>query len=335
MDEFGLIHRYFASLSQPTDSVVRGVGDDAAILAPPPGHELLMTSDTLVAGRHFPLSTLAFDIGWKSLAVNLSDLAAMGAQPLWFLLALTLPTPDEAWLAGFADGLGTLARKHGIALVGGDTTRGPLSITITAVGSAPVGAALRRDGAQAGDWVCVTGTLGDAALGLRLTGHRPAAMQAEVREPCAQTALDLETLRARLDRPTPRLQAGLALRGLATAAIDLSDGLAGDLGHVLAASGVGTELDAEALPMSEAFARQAEGHQRLALQAAGGDDYELCVCLPPERLTQARAVLDTLPLTVIGRISAEPGLRWRAADGRLLKPELRGYQHFAEHFDER
>lgn len=330
MDEFGLIRRYFTSLTEPTDSVVRGIGDDAAILAPPGGHELLMTSDTLVAGRHFPLSTTAFDIGWKSLAVNLSDLAAMGAQPLWFLLALTLPAPDESWLAGFADGLGTLAREQGIALVGGDTTRGPLAITITAVGAAPAGTALRRDRARPGDLVCVTGTLGDAALGLRLTGHRVAAMQDEAREPCAQTRLDLETLRTRLDRPTPRLQAGLALRGLATAAIDLSDGLAGDLGHVLAASGVGAALDADALPMSDAFARQAESAERLALQAAGGDDYELCVCLPPERLAAARRALGVLPLTVIGTISSEPVLRWHAADGRLLTPELQSYQHFDE-----
>lgn len=330
MDEFGLIRRYFASLSEPTDSVVRGIGDDAAILAPPLGHELLMTSDSLVAGRHFPLSTTPFDIGWKALAVNLSDLAAMGAQPLWFLLALTIPEPDEAWLAGFADGLGTLAREHGIALVGGDTTRGPLSITITAVGSVPAGTALRRDRARAGDLVCVTGSLGDAALGLRLTGHRAAAMQDEAHEPCAQTPLDLEALRARLDRPTPRLAAGLALRGLATAAIDLSDGLAGDLGHVLAASGVGAELEAEALPMSAAFARQAESRDRLALQVAGGDDYELCVCVPPERLAAAQQALAPLPLTAVGRISAEPGLRWRAADGSLLTPALKSYQHFDE-----
>jgi len=330
MDEFGLIRRYFASLSEPDSSVIRGIGDDAAILAPPVGHELLMTSDTLVAGRHFPLSTTAFDIGWKSLAVNLSDLAAMGGHPLWFLLALTLPEPEEIWLASFSDGLGRLAHELGIALVGGDTTRGPLAITITAVGSVPAGTALRRDRARPGDLVCVTGTLGDAALGLRLTGHRAAAMQDESREPCAQTQLDLEALRARLDRPTPRLQAGLALRDLATAAIDLSDGLSGDLGHVLAASGVGAELDADALPMSAAFARQAESGDRLALQAAGGDDYELCVCLPPACLAAAQRALGPVPLTVIGRIDAEPGLRWRTADGRLLIPELRSYQHFDE-----
>ncbi len=321
MDEFALIRRYFAPLSPAAEGVVLGIGDDAAILAPPAGHELLMTSDTLVAGRHFPLATTPFDIGWKALAVNLSDLAAMGAAPLWFLLALTLPEPDEAWLAGFADGLGSLARKHGIALVGGDTTRGNLSITITAVGSVPAGSSLRRDSAKPGDRVCVTGTLGDAALGLRLN-------EFESRSPCAQSEHDLVALRARLDRPMPRIEAGLALRGFANAAIDLSDGLAGDLGHVLAASGVGADLQVDALPMSEAFARQAEAGDRLKLQAAGGDDYELCVCLPPDRLAAAQAALAPLPLTVIGAISSEPGLRWQAADGTRLKPELQGYQHF-------
>ncbi|WP_295681218.1 thiamine-phosphate kinase [uncultured Nevskia sp.] len=321
MDEFALIRRYFAPLSPAAEGVVLGIGDDAAILAPPVGYELLMTSDTLVAGRHFPLATAPYDIGWKALAVNLSDLAAMGAEPLWFLLALTLPQPDEAWLAGFADGLGTLARRHGISLVGGDTTRGYLSITITAVGSVPASAALRRDGARPGDLVCVTGTLGDAALGLRLNGF-------ESRAPCAQSEHDLPALRARLDRPTPRIEAGLALRGFASAAIDLSDGLAGDLGHVLAASGVGADLRADALPMSEAFSRQAEAGDRLSLQAAGGDDYELCVCLPPDRLAAARAAIAPLPLTVIGTISAELGLRWHAADSTPLNPELHSYQHF-------
>lgn len=324
MDEFALIRRHFAGLSGAGATGVRlGVGDDAAILVPPAGHELLMTSDTLVAGRHFPLDTAAFDIGWKALAVNLSDLAAMAAQPLWFLLALTLPSSDdERWLAGFADGLGRLARDSGIALVGGDTTRGPLSITITAVGSAPAGTALRRDGAQPGDVVCVTGTLGDAALGLgRLAAVATAAG--------AQTAADIAELRARLDRPTPRLAAGLALRGLASAAIDLSDGLAGDLGHVLAASRVGAAIDADALPMSDAFARQTEAPERLALQAAGGDDYELCVCIPAARLQAVQIAVTAAgsQLTAIGVITAEPGLRWQRR-GQPIEGPLHGYRHF-------
>ncbi|MBA4286330.1 MAG: thiamine-phosphate kinase [Xanthomonadaceae bacterium] len=324
MDEFALIRRHFTGLTAAGATGVRlGIGDDAAILVPPSGQELLMTSDTLVAGRHFPLQTAAADLGWKSLAVNLSDLAAMGAQPLWFLLALTLPaSDDDRWLAGFAYGLGLLARDNGIALVGGDTTQGPLSITITAVGSAPAGMALRRDGAQAGDVVCVTGTLGDAALGLRRLA--PLADNA-----CAQTAHDLAELRARLDRPTPRLAAGLALRGLASAAIDLSDGLAGDLGHVLAASRVGARIDTDALPMSAAFARQAEPAERLALQAAGGDDYELCVCVPAARLQAAQAAVAAAGsrLTVIGELSAEPGLRWQR-HGQTIDGPQHGYRHF-------
>lgn len=332
MDEFALIRRHFASLTPPAGrGVTLGIGDDAAILQPPPGHELLMTTDTLVAGRHFLLNTAAFDIGWKSLAVNLSDLAAMGAEPLWFLLALTLPTADDEWLSGFAAGLSQLAAQHGVALVGGDTTRGPMSITITAVGAAPAGTALRRSGARPGDHVCVTGTLGDAALAL-VRGGFVSGRAVDLRSPCAQTMIDDADLRARLDRPTPRLAAGLALRGLAHAALDLSDGLAGDLQHVLAASGVGAEIDVASLPMSEAFARQAPDHDRLALQAAGGDDYELCVCLPDAALAAATAACREAgtTLTVVGRITEGAGLRWLAANGERIDPDLRGYQHFHE-----
>lgn len=326
LDEFALIRRHFAGLTRAGDDVRLGIGDDAALLVPPPGEWLAMTSDTLVAGRHFPHQTAAFDIGWKALAVNLSDLAAMGARPLWFLLALTLPEFDEPWLCGFADGLKQLAGQHGIALVGGDTTRGELSITVTAIGAVPAGQALRRDGARAGDLVCVTGTLGDAALGLALTGHAPPPHD---RSPCAQGEHDHAALRARLDRPTPRVAAGLALRGLASAAIDLSDGLAGDLGHVLAASGVGAILAADRLPMSEAFARQAEDARRLALQAAGGDDYELCVCIPADRHDAAVAAVAATGtrLTAIGCLDAGPGLRWLHRDLPIRGPQ-HGYRHF-------
>ena len=327
MDEFALIRRHFAGLSPAGAPGVRlGIGDDAALLAPPPGEVLAMTSDTLVAGRHFPVSTPAFDIGWKALAVNLSDLAAMAATPRWYLLALTLPAPDDDWLAGFAAGLRALADAHGVALVGGDTTRGPLSITITAVGSVPAASALRRDGAQIGDLVAVTGTLGDAALGLALTGQ---AASVEARGACAQTAHDHAALRLRLDRPTPRLAAGVALRGLASAAIDLSDGLAGDLGHILAASGVGATLAADRLPMSEPFARQADNGRRLALQASGGDDYELCVTIPPARWDAAVAAVAATGTTLapVGLIEADPGLRWRRRNAPIDGP-AQGYRHF-------
>lgn len=312
MDEFRLIRQYFASLTPAVPALVLGIGDDCALLQPPPGQQLAITSDSLVAGRHFPADTAPEDIGWKALAVNLSDLAAMGAQASTFLLALTLPAFDPRWLEGFARGLGELAGQAGVALVGGDTTRGPLAITITALGWVPQGAALRRDGARPGDLVCVTGTLGDAALALRRLG-----------EPDLPTAL-----RQRLDRPQPRLAAGLALRGLASAAIDLSDGLAGDLGHILAASGVGAELAADDLPVSPAFAAaQLPVRERLALQLQGGDDYELCFCLPEGQLAAARAALP-LPFTVIGRIGSAPGLWLRGAQGARESVAPEGYRHF-------
>ncbi|MDM4770058.1 thiamine-phosphate kinase [Solimonas sp. SE-A11] len=311
MDEFSLIRHHFARLTPASDDVILGIGDDGALLQPSSGMQLAVTSDTLVAGRHFPESTAPADIGWKALAVNLSDLAAMGAAPRWFTLALTLPTADAAWLEGFAAGLRDLALSSGIALVGGDTARGPLSITITAMGEVPPGQALRRDGARPGDRICVTGTLGDAALALRLL---------------EQPGLP-SVLRQRLDRPTPRIAAGLALRGLATAALDISDGLAGDLGHILAASGVGAEIDLEALPASAHFNGLAPAEGRTELMLRGGDDYELCVCLPPEAVEEAQQRLD-VPLTEIGRITALPGLRSVDTAGSLQAQEACGYRHF-------
>lgn len=323
--EFALIRRYFAGLTPLHADIVLGIGDDCALLAPTTDGCLAVTTDTLVAGRHFPLDTAPEDIGWKALAVNLSDLAAMGAQPYAFTLALTLPSADEAWLQAFADGLGALALRAGIALVGGDTTRGGLSITITAMGYVPAQAALRRAGARPGDWICVTGTLGDAALALhrRAAEPRPAVAPPLSAEAQAYAAF----LRQRLDRPQPRYAEGLALRGLAHAALDLSDGLAGDLPHVLRASGVGACIDTAALPMSAAFAALHPPSQRLLLQACGGDDYELCVCLPPAQYEAAQAQLG-VPLTAIGEIVAEPGLRWLDAAGQDLPFDGRGFEHF-------
>lgn len=310
MDEFALIRRHFAGLSPARADVALGIGDDCALLQPSPGMQLAVTSDTLIAGRHFPKSTAPADIGWKALAVNLSDLAAMGAEPRWFTLALSLPASDESWLAGFAAGLRELAQASGIALVGGDTTRGPLSITITAMGEVAPGQALRRDGARPGDRICVTGTLGDAALALRLLDRPGLPPQ----------------LRQRLDRPTPRIAAGVALRGLASAALDISDGLAGDLGHILVASGVGAEIDLKALPGSAHFNGLAPVEDRAELMLRGGDDYELCVCLPPEAVEAAQQRLD-VPLTEIGRITAEPGLRSVDASGTQPQDAC-GYRHF-------
>lgn len=318
MDEFALIRKFFQPLTPAPADVSLGIGDDCAVMAPPPGEELAVTTDTLVCGRHFDPAARAEDIGWKSLAVSLSDLAATGARPRWFVLALTLPAADEPWLERYAQGLKAAADKHGIALVGGDTTAGPLSITITAFGTLPAGKAIRRSCAKPGDLVCVTGTLGDAALALTLG----------LATQCARFDPDREFIKARLNRPTPRIDAGHKLRGLAHAAIDLSDGLAGDLQHILGASWVGADIQSDKLPMSEAFQRLAPPAERLQLQAAGGDDYELCVCLPPEALAGARRKLE-LPLTEIGRISREPGLRWLDSRGQLLDgTALRPYNHF-------
>jgi len=319
MDEFALIRKHFQGLTTAPADVALGIGDDCALLRPAPGEELAVTTDTLVSGRHFDPAARAEDIGWKSLAVSLSDLAAMGARPRWFVLALTLPQADSAWLERFAQGLKAAADKGGIALVGGDTTAGPLSITITAIGTLPAGKALRRSCAKPGDLVCVTGTLGDAALALKLG----------LATQCARFDADREFLKARLNHPVPRLDAGYKLRGLAHAAIDLSDGLAGDLQHILAESWVGAEIQAASLPCSEAFQRLAPEDGRLALQVSGGDDYELCVCLPPESLAEARRRLD-VPLTEIGRITRDPGLRWLDARGERLALELRGYDHFPD-----
>jgi thiamine-monophosphate kinase len=320
MDEFELIRRYFATLTPPRDDVALGIGDDAALLTAPRGHEVVVTTDTLIAGRHFPEDTDAQAVGWKALAVNLSDLAAMGAEPRWFTLALTLRMVDPDWLAGFAAGLGAMAREAGVALVGGDTTQGPLSITITAMGTVPAGKAIRRSGAKAGDAICVTGTLGDAALALRLLGEGGGKGEAR--------SADLEHLRARLNRPVPRVAVGAALRDLAHAAIDLSDGLAGDLSHILEASGVGGEIRAGKLPLSPAFKALSDPEDRLALQVAGGDDYELCVCLPARDVDTLRKRLD-VPLTEIGKVVKGKSLSLLDAKGKKVALAPFGYRHFS------
>jgi thiamine-monophosphate kinase len=311
MGEFELIRKYFSGLTTARRGVVLGVGDDAALLQVPPGEELVVTTDTLVAGRHFTEDAPPEDIGWKSLAVNLSDLAAMGAQPRWFTLALTLRLPDPQWVAAFAEGLRLIARETGVALVGGDTTQGPLSITITAIGTLPAGTAIRRSGAKPGDLVCVTGTLGDAALALRMRGDE--------KFPIALTR--------RLDRPRPRIKAGLTLRGRATAVIDLSDGLAGDLQHILDASKVGAEIDVERLPMSDEFREWVDAEQRIGLQVGGGDDYELCACIAEADLKKVTARLG-VPVTVIGRVTKKKGLRFLDADGAEIQQDFRAYRHF-------
>ena len=313
--EFDLIERIKARAATRPD-VILGIGDDAALLQVPAGHELVLSTDTLIAGVHFPLDTSAEDIGWKALAVNLSDLAAMGAEPAWVSLALTMPDADADCLDAFLDGFCELADEHRVALVGGDTTRGPLSITITAHGLVPAGAAVRRDGAGFNDDIWVTGTLGDAAGALSQWQGK---------------ALMSSKLRHRLDRPTPRIAAGIALRERASAAIDVSDGLIADLGHVLRRSGAGAEIDLVRLPTSRTLTEHfPDTDARWRLQLAGGDDYELCfTAAPANALAIELAMADcNTAATVIGRITREPGLKLRTPGGDEFDAGAGGYQHF-------
>lgn len=314
--EFELIERIRRRVAMRAD-VVLGIGDDAALLRVPPGHELVVSTDTLNAGVHFPPETAPADIGWKALAVNLSDLAAMGATPAWFSLSLSLPAPDSPWLDAFLDGLFELADRHLLGLIGGDTTRGPLSISITALGLVPCGTALRRDGARDGDEVWITGTPGEAAAAL-----------AQWR---VGAGVD-HTLRARLDRPSPRLAAGLALRGLAHACIDVSDGLLADLGHILRASGVGASIEAASLPTSPALVEAfPDAMRRAELQLTGGDDYELCFTASPEQGAAILAALAACNTTAtrIGRIETVPGLRVVTPQGAAWSGTPAGWDHFA------
>lgn len=315
--EFSIIDRYFAHHAQGHDDVVLGVGDDAAVLRVPAGHELVVTTDTMVAGVHFPVSASPEDIGYKLLAVNLSDIAAMGALPRWASLALTLPAVDEDWLQGFCQGLFGLAAEHNVALVGGDTTRGPLTLSITLQGLVPEGQAIRRDGARSGDAIYVSGSLGDAGLALQ---HELGNLNVE----------GIAGVLPRLHRPTPRVALGQALRGIATAAVDISDGLLADLGHILSNSGVGARLELAALPLSIAV-QSMTGTGDWSLPLAAGDDYELCFTVPPAREAALRKNVAGLgvPVTRIGQIEAETGLRCFDAAGECYAPHGIGYEHFA------
>jgi thiamine-monophosphate kinase len=316
MGEFDLIARFF---KRPAQRQPLGVGDDCALLAPAPGTHLAVSSDMLVEGRHFLPGADPRRLGHKCLAVNLSDLAACGARPLAFTLALALPEADEAWLAPFSEGLLALADAHGCELVGGDTTRGPLNLCLTVFGEVPTGQALLRSGARAGDDLYVSGTLGDARLALQ-------AMRGEVTVP----APVLAAARERLDRPTPRVALGLALRGLATSAIDISDGLLGDLGHVLQASGVGATVDADAVATLLAAGTAVGSDLRRAYTLAGGDDYELAFTAPPatrESVRVAAAQADTR-VTRIGQIEAAHGLRLVDAHGQPVPGHFASFDHF-------
>ena len=323
--EFELIARHFTRPARPTQAgagVVLGVGDDCALLRVAPGMQLAISSDMLVEGRHF-LSTVAPErLGHKALAVNLSDLAACGAQPLAFTLALALPRGDDAFLAPFAQGLLALADAHAIELVGGDTTAGPLNICITVFGQVPPGQALLRSGARAGDEIWVSGRLGDARLALEV-----------FRGGLALDAGAFEQVRRAMELPQPRVALGRALRGLASAAIDLSDGLAGDLGHVLQRSGVAAVVDVDALPRSAVLAAQAPALQQLCV-LAGGDDYELLFTAPAHHhgAVQAAARSAGVAATRVGTVlaaDAAPPLRLVNGQGRPVATPWRGFDHFA------
>ena len=315
LGEFDLIARYF---TRPVRRATLGIGDDCALLAPGAGMQLAVSSDMLVEGRHF-LSTVAPErLGHKALAVNLSDLAACGARPLGFTLALALPRADEVFLEGFARGLFALADEHGIELVGGDTTQGPLNICITAMGEVPNGTALLRSGARAGDDLYVSGTVGDARLALEVFRGT---------ERLGGDAFD--AVRAAMERPQPRIALGVALRGIASSAIDVSDGLLGDLGHILRRSGVAALVEVDAVPRSAVLAAQPLALQRTCT-LAGGDDYELLFTAPREQAgrVQAAAIEAGTAVTRIGRIEAGQGLRLIDRDGRELANHFGSFDHF-------
>ena len=326
MGEFDLIARYFTRPVRPDGAAVLGVGDDCALLAPAPGMQLAVSSDMLVEGRHFFADVDPEALGHKALAVNLSDLAACGARPLAFTLALSLPRVDEPWLAGFSRGMWALADAHGCELVGGDTTQGPLNICITVFGEVPAGQALLRSGARPGDDIYVSGTLGDARLALEaLLGHitLPADLLARARQ--------------RLERPAPRVPLGLALRGVASSAMDVSDGLLGDLSHILKASGVGASIDTHAtsnLIAASAYISSTRGQfdQNFVRQCtlAGGDDYELAFTAPPARRAAVATASETsnTPVTRIGTVLAEPGLRLVDALGHPVEHRYASFDHF-------
>lgn len=314
--EFELIARHF---TRPVRRAALGVGDDCALLNVDAGQQLAVSSDMLVEGRHF-LSTVAPErLGHKALAVNLSDLAACGAEPLGFTLALALPRGDEVFAAGLARGLFALADAQGIELVGGDTTAGPLNLCITVFGQVPPGQALLRSGARPGDDLWVSGLLGDARLALEV-----------FRGTISLPGEAFDSVRRAMELPQPRVALGLALRGLATSAIDLSDGLLGDLAHVLQRSGIGAQVHVAALPRSAVLAAQPATLQQQCL-LAGGDDYELLFTAPAARRAdvQAAAQRAGVAVTRCGVITREPALQVLDAEGRALQTGLRGFDHFA------
>jgi thiamine-monophosphate kinase len=321
LGEFELIRRFFVRRDFRRESgVLLGIGDDAAVLEVPRGVDLVACVDTIVAGRHFLEDADAHMIGHRALAVNLSDMAAMGATPAWATLALTMPDADPVWLEKFAAGFLDLADAHAVALVGGDTTRGPLTVSVQILGSVPHGGAMRRSGGEAGDILAVSGTLGDAAAGLAFVKSAPASASA-----------DVKALIQRFNYPTPRVQLGLAARGIATAAMDLSDGLIGDLPKLAQASGLAARVAVDALPLSSAMRSAVSLSQARDWALAGGDDYELLFAVPPSRFTELNRAADQLNLTLtpIGELRAGEGVTW-SLNGKKFAPSVSGYDHFSQ-----
>ena len=316
--EFDIIRQYFTSKEFRADVVI-GIGDDAAVLTVPKGHQLVQSVDTLVAGVHFPVETSPQDIAHKALAVNLSDMAAMGAEPTWFTLAITLPDDDDVWLTSFSQSLSVLAKIYNVQLVGGDTTHGPLCISITINGFVPIDKALSRNNAQVTDKIYVSGTIGDAALAL-------AAWQ----EQYVLNDKTVSFLKEKLNRPKPQIELGLFLRNFATSCIDISDGLIADLNHIADSSEVGAKIYFENIPLSDEFKLNISDDALITpLVLSGGDDYELCFTIPFERQAEFEKTVkaENLSVTYIGEIEAQSGIRC-IKNNKVIDIENSGYQHF-------
>lgn len=320
--EFDLIARYFNRYRTARQDVQLGIGDDCALLAVTDKQQIAVSTDTLVEGIHFLKTISPADLGYKALAVNLSDLAAMGADPAWVSLALTLPEVDTDWLEAFSDSLFGLLDYYGMQLIGGDTTRGPLSMTLTIQGLVPAGRALLRSGARVGDWIYVTGTLGDSAAGLAILQDR-----LQVSDEKASEALVKRHL-----RPQPRVLQGQALRQLATSAIDISDGLISDLRHILKASDCGARLDLDLIPYSSEMRQHVEPEQALKWALTGGEDYELCFTVPEINRGALEVALGHtgVSFTCVGQIAPlSEGLKYQRS-GEAVELEWQGYDHFAQ-----
>lgn len=320
MNEFTLIDKFFAQQKEKSrDDVALGIGDDCAILSMPLDHQLIVSIDTLVSGVHFPVTTCPYDIGYKALAVNLSDLAAMGATPAWFTLALTIPAMDEPWLSEFSDGLFHLAEQFNVQLIGGDTTRGPLSITIQVHGFTPVGKAVTRKDAKPGDLIYVTHTLGEAGLALQ---HIQGQVQL--------SSSVFESMLIQLNRPFPRIKEGLLLRLYATAMIDLSDGLLADIGHILKQSQVGALIEVDKLPVAEDLKRSLDSTAALKLALTAGDDYELCFTIPAQKKEEVEQLMhaELCPITCIGQITSTGQLELMHGNQPIAIGSMQGYSHF-------